>query len=170
MMSASYDPETDPLHPYLFADVADIPVDPVGPSAARVYNCLWNSDARYIGDVVVKSEEYWLAQNNFGKVALKSLKLGLAKIGLRLGIDLPDWPPTPERLREVRAECVNRRLWDFGGLEAQQVNADNFHFAETMDALRAVAREVTFLTDRLERLRNDVLAYRANRDALGGDQ
>jgi predicted Zn-dependent peptidase len=65
---------------------------------------------------------------------------------------------------------VTRGLWDFGGLKAQQVNADNFHFSETMDALRAVAREVTFLTERLERLRSDVLAYRANRDATGSDQ
>jgi DNA-directed RNA polymerase alpha subunit len=97
MSNFTYDPATDPLHPYLFADVADIPVEPVGPAATRVYNCLWLADACYIGDVVVKSEEYWLAQYNFGKVALKALKLGLAKIGLRLGSDLPDWPPTPER-------------------------------------------------------------------------
>jgi len=153
----SYDPETDPLHPYLFASVHRLPIEPVH-IATRCQNVMRLDNIVYIGDVVFRTEAEWLRKPNFSQVSLIALKLALSRLGLRLGMRIPEWPPSQERLEEVRSQCMERGLWDFDNLAAQKINADTIAYDETMEALQAIEHELCLVKMRLARLRNKVLA------------
>lgn len=61
--------------------------------SVRSQNCLRSSNIRYIGDLAIKSEAEILKTPNFGKKSLKEIKENLEKLGLTLGMKLPEWPP-----------------------------------------------------------------------------
>ena len=168
MSNTSYDPATDPLHPYMFALVKNIPIEPHH-VATRCHNVMRNDNIHYIGDLVRKTEAEMLRTPNFSRVSLYALKYGLSRLGLRLGMDIP-WPPSQERIKEACAKCVELGLWDFDNFVAQQVNVRDAAYDETMDALQGLERELKLVKTRLIRLRNDVVGKRAARAALAVDQ
>ena len=61
--------------------------------SVRSANCLKNDNIIYIGDLVLKSEPEMLRTPNFGRKSLNEIKEVLAAMGLRLGMDIPGWPP-----------------------------------------------------------------------------
>jgi Bacterial RNA polymerase, alpha chain C terminal domain len=54
---------------------------------------LKNDNIIYIGDLVQKTDAEILRTPNFGRKSLTEIKDVLAQIGLRLGVELSDWPP-----------------------------------------------------------------------------
>ena len=67
--------------------------------SVRSANCLKNDNIVYIGDLVQKSEPEMLRTPNFGRKSLNEIKEVLASMGLRLGMDIPGWPP--ENIEEL---------------------------------------------------------------------
>ena len=65
----------------------------------RSANCLKNDNIIYIGDLVQKTEAEMLRTPNFGRKSLNEIKEVLASMGLRLGMDIPGWPP--ENIEEM---------------------------------------------------------------------
>ncbi len=53
----------------------------------------------YIGDLVQKTESEMLKTPNFGRKSLNEIKEKLAKIGLKFGMEVQDWPP--ENIEEL---------------------------------------------------------------------
>lgn len=60
--------------------------------SVRSENCLENTNIRYIGELVQKTEADLLKTRNFGRKSLKEIKEVLATMGLELGMKV-DWPP-----------------------------------------------------------------------------
>ena len=67
--------------------------------SVRSANCLKNDNIIYIGDLVQKSEAEMLRTPNFGRKSLNEIKEVLSAMGLRLGMDIPGWPP--ENIEEL---------------------------------------------------------------------
>jgi DNA-directed RNA polymerase subunit alpha len=67
--------------------------------SVRSANCLKNDNIIYIGDLVQKSEPEMLRTPNFGRKSLNEIKEVLQTMGLRLGMDIPGWPP--ENIEEL---------------------------------------------------------------------
>ena len=63
----------------------------------RVQAALRDENITYIGDLVQMKESDILRNPNIGKKALSDIKSLLVSMGLRLGMDLPNWPPTSVR-------------------------------------------------------------------------
>jgi DNA-directed RNA polymerase subunit alpha len=61
--------------------------------SVRSANCLKNDNIIYIGDLVQKTEAEMLRTPNFGRKSLNEIKEVLQAMGLRLGMDVPGWPP-----------------------------------------------------------------------------
>ncbi len=61
--------------------------------SVRSANCLKNDNIVYIGDLIQKTEAEMLRTPNFGRKSLNEIKSVLSKMGLRLGMELPEWPP-----------------------------------------------------------------------------
>ena len=61
--------------------------------SVRSANCLKNDNIVYIGDLVQKTEAEMLRTPNFGRKSLNEIKEVLSNMGLRLGMELPSWPP-----------------------------------------------------------------------------
>lgn len=61
--------------------------------SVRSANCLKNDNIVYIGDLVQKTEAEMLRTPNFGRKSLNEIKEVLSHMGLRLGMELPGWPP-----------------------------------------------------------------------------
>ena len=61
--------------------------------SVRLANCLKNDNIIYIGDLVQKTEAEMLRTPNFGRKSLNEIKEVLSSMGLRLGMDIPGWPP-----------------------------------------------------------------------------
>jgi len=61
--------------------------------SVRSMNCLKSDNIFYIGDLVRRSEQDMLRTPNFGRKSLTEIKEVLEKMGLRLGMQLKDWPP-----------------------------------------------------------------------------
>ncbi len=61
--------------------------------SVRSANCLKNDNIIYIGDLVQKTEAEMLRTPNFGRKSLNEIKEVLSSMGLRLGMDIPGWPP-----------------------------------------------------------------------------
>lgn len=62
--------------------------------SVRAQNCLTNINIVYIGDLVAKTESYMLRLQNFGKKSLNEIKETLSKYDLKLGMEIPNWPPS----------------------------------------------------------------------------
>ncbi|RMF14618.1 MAG: DNA-directed RNA polymerase subunit alpha [Alphaproteobacteria bacterium] len=67
--------------------------------SVRSANCLKNDNIVYIGDLVQKTEAEMLRTPNFGRKSLNEIKEVLAQMGLRLGMEVPGWPP--ENIEEM---------------------------------------------------------------------
>ncbi|GAB4123843.1 MAG: DNA-directed RNA polymerase subunit alpha [Rhodothalassiaceae bacterium] len=67
--------------------------------SVRSANCLKNDNIVYIGDLVQKTEAEMLRTPNFGRKSLNEIKEVLSQMGLRLGMELPGWPP--ENIEEL---------------------------------------------------------------------
>ncbi len=61
--------------------------------SVRSANCLKNENVVYIGDLIQKTEAEMLRTPNFGRKSLNEIKEVLAQVGLRLGMEVPNWPP-----------------------------------------------------------------------------
>jgi DNA-directed RNA polymerase subunit alpha len=61
--------------------------------SVRSANCLKNDNIIYIGDLVQKTEAEMLRTPNFGRKSLNEIKEVLSSMGLRLGMEIPGWPP-----------------------------------------------------------------------------
>jgi len=67
--------------------------------SVRSANCLKNDNIVYIGDLVQKTEAEMLRTPNFGRKSLNEIKEVLSTMSLRLGMELPAWPP--ENIEEL---------------------------------------------------------------------
>ena len=74
----------------------------------RSANCLKNDNIIYIGDLVQKTEAEMLRTPNFGRKSLNEIKEVLASMGLRLGMDIPGWPP--ENIEEMAKKLEQEML------------------------------------------------------------
>ena len=83
-----------PFSPYLLKKVYDL-----DELSVRATNCLKNDNIVYVGDLVQKTEAEMLKTPNFGRKSLNEIKEKLAKIGLRFGMEVQDWPP--ENIEEL---------------------------------------------------------------------
>ncbi|MDZ5761340.1 DNA-directed RNA polymerase subunit alpha [Lyticum sinuosum] len=91
-----------PFDPKLLTKVSHLEL------SVRSHNCLKNENIIYIGDLVTKSEVKMLHTPNFGKKSLNEIKDVLNKMGLRFGMDVPQWPPKNiKELSEKYDEHIN---------------------------------------------------------------
>ena len=67
--------------------------------SVRSANCLKNDNIVYIGDLIQKTEAEMLRTPNFGRKSLNEIKEVLSSMWLRLGMEIPGWPP--ENIEEV---------------------------------------------------------------------
>ena len=76
--------------------------------SVRSANCLKNDNIIYIGDLVQKTEAEMLRTPNFGRKSLNEIEEVLASMGLRLGMDIPGWPP--ENIEEMAKKLEQELL------------------------------------------------------------
>jgi len=62
--------------------------------SVRSMNCLKSDNVFYVGDLVMRSEQQMLRTPNFGRKSLTEIKLVLDNMGLELGMEVDNWPPT----------------------------------------------------------------------------
>lgn len=76
-----------PFSPHLLKKVDELEL------SVRSSNCFKNDNIVYIGDLVQKTEGEMLKTPNFGRKSLNEIKDVLAGLGLRFGMEVPNWPP-----------------------------------------------------------------------------
>jgi DNA-directed RNA polymerase subunit alpha len=76
--------------------------------SVRSANCLKNDNIIYIGDLVQKTEAEMLRTPNFGRKSLNEIKEVLSSMGLRLGMEIPGWPP--ENIEEMAKKLEQEML------------------------------------------------------------
>jgi DNA-directed RNA polymerase subunit alpha len=100
-----------------FEDVAPVGASPmIGVAAApaeegdtnQLNRYLKNDNIIYIGDLVQKTEAEMLRTPNFGRKSLNEIKEVLSSMGLRLGMDIPGWPP--ENIEEMAKKLEQELL------------------------------------------------------------
>ena len=85
--------DANQLNRYLLKKVDELEL------SVRSANCLKNDNIIYIGDLVGKTEAEMLRTPNFGRKSLNEIKEVLSSMGLRLGMEIPGWPP--ENIEEM---------------------------------------------------------------------
>ncbi|MBK5264207.1 MAG: DNA-directed RNA polymerase subunit alpha [Alphaproteobacteria bacterium] len=102
--SAAGDAESDAnqINRYLLKKVDELEL------SVRSANCLKNDNIIYIGDLVQKTEAEMLRTPNFGRKSLNEIKEVLSSMGLRLGMDIPGWPP--ENIEEMAKKLEQELL------------------------------------------------------------
>ena len=73
--------------------------------SVRSANCLKNDNIVYIGDLIQKTEAEMLRTPNFGRKSLNEIKEVLGSMGLKLGMEAPEWPP--ENIEEMAKKLEN---------------------------------------------------------------
>ena len=101
-MAAEAPADTNQLNRYLLKKVDELEL------SVRSANCLKNDNIIYIGDLVQKTEAEMLRTPNFGRKSLNEIKEVLASMGLRLGMDIPGWPP--ENIEEMAKKLEQELL------------------------------------------------------------
>jgi DNA-directed RNA polymerase subunit alpha len=96
------DGDTNQLNRYLLKKVDELEL------SVRSANCLKNDNIIYIGDLVQKTEAEMLRTPNFGRKSLNEIKEVLSSMGLRLGMDIPGWPP--ENIEEMAKKLEQELL------------------------------------------------------------
>ena len=99
---AAAEGDTNQLNRYLLKKVDELEL------SVRSANCLKNDNIIYIGDLVQKTEAEMLRTPNFGRKSLNEIKEVLATMGLRLGMDIPGWPP--ENIEEMAKKLEQELL------------------------------------------------------------
>ena len=104
MASSAIETEADAnqLNRYLLKKVDELEL------SVRSANCLKNDNIIYIGDLVQKTEAEMLRTPNFGRKSLNEIKEVLSSMGLRLGMDIPGWPP--ENIEEMAKKLEQELL------------------------------------------------------------
>ncbi len=94
--------DTNQLNRYLLKKVDELEL------SVRSANCLKNDNIIYIGDLVQKTEAEMLRTPNFGRKSLNEIKEVLSSMGLRLGMDIPNWPPEniEDMAKKLEAELL----------------------------------------------------------------
>ncbi|MEP6868185.1 MAG: DNA-directed RNA polymerase subunit alpha [Novosphingobium sp.] len=100
--SSSDEGDTNQLNRYLLKKVDELEL------SVRSANCLKNDNIIYIGDLVQKTEAEMLRTPNFGRKSLNEIKEVLSSMGLRLGMDIPGWPP--ENIEEMAKKLEQELL------------------------------------------------------------
>ena len=90
---AEIEGDRNQLNRYLLKKVDELEL------SVRSANCLKNDNIIYIGDLVQKTEAEMLRTPNFGRKSLNEIKEVLSSMGLRLGMEIPGWPP--ENIEEM---------------------------------------------------------------------
>lgn len=91
-----------PFSPHLLRKVEELEL------SVRSSNCFKNDNIVYIGDLVQKTEAEMLKTPNFGRKSLNEIKEVLGKLNLRLGMEIPGWPPENiEELAKKHADPYN---------------------------------------------------------------
>ncbi len=101
-MASETPTDTNQLNRYLLKKVDELEL------SVRSANCLKNDNIIYIGDLVQKTEAEMLRTPNFGRKSLNEIKEVLASMGLRLGMDIPGWPP--ENIEEMAKKLEQEML------------------------------------------------------------
>ncbi len=99
---AAKEGDTNQLNRYLLKKVDELEL------SVRSANCLKNDNIIYIGDLVQKTEAEMLRTPNFGRKSLNEIKEVLSSMGLRLGMDIPGWPP--ENIEEMAKKLEQELL------------------------------------------------------------
>jgi DNA-directed RNA polymerase subunit alpha len=94
--------DANQLNRYLLKKVDELEL------SVRSANCLKNDNIIYIGDLVQKTEAEMLRTPNFGRKSLNEIKEVLSSMGLRLGMDIPAWPP--ENIEELAKKLEQELL------------------------------------------------------------
>lgn len=102
MTAEAVQADTNQLNRYLLKKVDELEL------SVRSANCLKNDNIIYIGDLVQKTEAEMLRTPNFGRKSLNEIKEVLASMGLRLGMDIPGWPP--ENIEEMAKKLEQEML------------------------------------------------------------
>ena len=99
---AAEEGDTNQLNRYLLKKVDELEL------SVRSANCLKNDNIIYIGDLVQKTEAEMLRTPNFGRKSLNEIKEVLSSMGLRLGMDIPGWPPenSEEMAKKLEQELL----------------------------------------------------------------
>jgi len=100
--TSSEESDTNQLNRYLLKKVDELEL------SVRSANCLKNDNIIYIGDLVQKTEAEMLRTPNFGRKSLNEIKEVLSSMGLRLGMDIPGWPP--ENIEEMAKKLEQELL------------------------------------------------------------
>ena len=99
---ASDETDANQLNRFLLKKVDELEL------SVRSANCLKNDNIIYIGDLVQKTEAEMLRTPNFGRKSLNEIKEVLSSMGLRLGMDIPGWPP--ENIEEMAKKLEQELL------------------------------------------------------------
>jgi len=99
---AKEESDANQLNRYLLKKVDELEL------SVRSANCLKNDNIIYIGDLVQKTEAEMLRTPNFGRKSLNEIKEVLSSMGLRLGMDIPGWPP--ENIEEMAKKLEQELL------------------------------------------------------------
>ena len=77
--------------------------------SVRSANCLENSNIKYIGELVVKTEAEMLRTKNFGRKSLNEIKEILSEMSLSLGMKIEGFPTRPEldKMSEAAGSVVD---------------------------------------------------------------
>ncbi|WP_340265709.1 DNA-directed RNA polymerase subunit alpha [Sphingobium mellinum] len=100
--AADGESDTNQINRYLLKKVDELEL------SVRSANCLKNDNIIYIGDLVQKTEAEMLRTPNFGRKSLNEIKEVLSSMGLRLGMDIPGWPP--ENIEEMAKKLEQELL------------------------------------------------------------
>jgi DNA-directed RNA polymerase subunit alpha len=100
--ASSEESDANQLNRYLLKKVDELEL------SVRSANCLKNDNIVYIGDLVQKNEAEMLRTPNFGRKSLNEIKEVLSSMGLRLGMDIPGWPP--ENIEEMAKKLEQELL------------------------------------------------------------
>jgi DNA-directed RNA polymerase subunit alpha len=101
-MGSSEEADANQLNRFLLKKVDELEL------SVRSANCLKNDNIIYIGDLVQKTEAEMLRTPNFGRKSLNEIKEVLSSMGLRLGMDIPGWPP--ENIEEMAKKLEQELL------------------------------------------------------------
>ncbi len=77
----------EPLNENLYRSVEELEL------SVRSANCLKNANIRYIGELVLRTEQEMLKTKNFGRKSLNEIKEVLTEMGLTLGMKIEGWVP-----------------------------------------------------------------------------
>ena len=90
------------IDPVLLRPVDDLEL------TVRSANCLKAENIYYIGDLIQRTETELLKTPNLGRKSLNEIKEVLSSMGLRLGMDIPGWPP--ENIEEMAKKLEQELL------------------------------------------------------------